>query len=137
MNGGEWSDIVSWVNDRWTGKAGWAPEQAIAYFDDLEQFAIEDVWSAMFTLYNRGLEFAPNGSMITAAATDARRAAAEQERYLRLPEPVEEVAAGGWLGFIDRKYGEPLTPTTALERLHADRTDCRNPHCDIHAAVTS
>lgn len=61
MTNTEWLEIVEWVGDRFKS---WTPDQAVAFYDDLHQHNAEDVWDALYRLYDKGLEFAPNGSQL-------------------------------------------------------------------------
>ena len=129
MNNTEWTEIVAWVEARYP--KAWAAEQNVAYFDDLNGFDISDVWSALFTLYDRGSDFAPTGSKLKAAAMDERRASALRDRYdtVALPEPVTR-PIGSWL---EKWYpDETVTWTEHIRRVHADGYPCQSRLCDIH-----
>ena len=131
MNPEEWDKVVDWVNARFP--KGWGPEQDVAYYEDLEEFDASDVWSAVFTLYDRGTEFAPKGSTIRAAAIDERRASALRERYDNpgLPEPVEkEQDVPGWFGHL--YPGETVDGAEHVRRWHRKLGPCGSRYCDIH-----
>lgn len=132
----EWIELVEWVNTRYPDRP-WRAEQAVAYFYDLEEMSIGDVWSGLFALYEAGRAFAPTGSELLAATREAARRAAREEHYRTggraLPEeaydPKAEVT---WAEFSTRRFGEELTPGEVIARMHASRTDCRSTTCDIH-----
>ena len=129
MNNEEWDEIVAWVNSRYPN--GWKAEQNVAYYDDLARFDISDVWSALFTVYGRGLGFPPNGSQIMAQIAIDVKGKAEQARYDRpaLPEPVT-MPVDSWL---TKWYpDETVSWTEHIRLVHATRR-CESRFCDIHS----
>lgn len=131
MNNAEWDKVVEWVNARY--QKGWKSEHDVAYFDDLHDFDISDVWSALFTIYDKGSDFAPTGSRLKAAAIEERRASALRDRYdtVSLPEPVTR-PIGSWL---EKWYPEETVSWTEhIRRVHKTKGPCGSRMCDIHAA---
>jgi len=129
MNATEWAEVVEWVADRFPDSQ-WHAEQAVAFFYDLEGFDASDVWAGVIKLYNEGRRFAPNGSELVAATRDERRAEALRDRYRGAPElPAGEMS---WKEYTERRFGAHLSAEVVIRQLHAERTDCSSPVCDIH-----
>ena len=133
MNADQWEEIVEWVEERFPDTQ-WLPEQVTVYYQDLKDFDVSDVWSGLFTLYDKGRDFAPNGSQLKAAAGDERKASALRDRYDNpaLPEPVTEVRkpVGSWL---EKWYpDETVSWTEHIRRVHAKGKPCKSRLCDIH-----
>ena len=71
MTPGEWDDILTFVEEQWPGQ--WRPQQAISYYRQLADFDAVDVWGALQKLYDKGRDFAPNGSILKSATLEERR----------------------------------------------------------------
>lgn len=131
----QWSELVEWIGARFPDKP-WAAEQAVAYFYDLEDYDASDVWSGLFALYDAGQRFAPNGSQLVAAARAERRRTAIDDLYRKsdraLPADAEDSKPVEWGDYSQRRFGEVLTPTQVVARIHAESTKCKNTDCDIH-----
>lgn len=113
MSPEEWGNIVAWVDERFPG--GWRPEQAVAYFRDLEEFDSSDVWAAVYSTYEKGREFAPNGSVLRSAALAERARDARREYRPELPEPdVEKISLAD---YTTRRFGEVLSAQEMIERI--------------------
>jgi hypothetical protein len=129
MTGDQWQEVVEWIADRFPDSQ-WHAEQAVAYFFDVEAFDATDVWSAVFALYEKGLTFAPTGSQLLAGAYAERRETAMRDRYRGLPDTMPTQVT--WDEYTINRFGERQSPMEVIRRLHAERTDCTNPGCDIH-----
>lgn len=90
MTNNEWLEIIEWVDARFN--RGWTPDQAVAYFDDLHSHQAEDVWDALYRLYDRGLEFPPNGSQMRKEVSEVVRGRMERAKWdaQGLPVPTKE-----------------------------------------------
>lgn len=129
MTPDEWQAIVEWIDQRFT--KGWHPEQAVAYYEDLERFDASDVWSALYYLYDQGRDFPPTGSKLRARTLTELQMAAERDRYdhVALPEPA--VPGDGF--FATLYPGERVSGMEHIRRWHAKhQPNCTNPACDIH-----
>ena len=135
MTTGEWLEIVEWIGDRFPDKS-WAPEQALAYYADLKSFPAEDIWQAIHVLYEDGQRWAPNGSQLLAEAIKAKRIAARPDRQA-LPESTEEHDPNRFTEWVTKTFGEKLSGTAIVERLHSEQKPCNNPACEIHYAKTT
>ena len=133
MTPDEWGEIVEWVGDRFPNNP-WVAETAVAYFYDLEQFDVSDVWTGLHHLYEEGQSFAPTGSQMLMATRKLRRRYAFTERLepTALPEPKGDV----WSVWAKEKFGEDLTAIEMIERLHKESTECNSPSCSGHVKVT-
>lgn len=111
MTTDEWLEIVNWVGDRFKP---WTVDQATAYGIDLKSYNPEDVWDALYRLYDRGLEFAPNGSQLRKETTVVVRERLERARYESRglpPSAAEDQRWGAWrdrLGYTNMSFGEAV-----------------------------
>ncbi len=124
----EWDELVEWVTARFPNDP-WRAENAVAYFYDLEQYDVGDVWAGLMSLYETGQRFAPNGSQLVAAIIDVRRRAARRAAY-RLP--ADTGVPMSWEDYSQRRFGETLTPTQVVERVHMSLPACGNETCGLH-----
>jgi hypothetical protein len=129
MTGVEWAEMVEWVEARFPDTS-WNPEQAVAYFYDLQKHDAADVWAGLFHLYEQGTRFAPTGSSILAATLEQVRTQARQDVYRALPEARGHGIT--WQDYTKLRFGEPMTAWEAIKQIHGERTDCTNPRCDVH-----
>lgn len=130
----QWSELVEWIGVRFPDKP-WAAEQAVAFFYDLEGYDASDVWAGLFSLYDAGQRFAPNGSQLVAAARVEQRRTAIDDLYRKsdraLPADVEAAEPVEWGDYSQRRFGEVLTPTQVVARIHLERAPCNTTTCDI------
>jgi len=131
MTGDEWMEIVDWVNARFP-HSPWHPEQAVAYFQDLNEYDPTDVWQALHGWYAQGQTYAPGGSVLVAAVRTLRRRNALDEQMRQLPEDVGEVIR--WSDYAERRFGERLSWSEAIPRIHAER--CRDESCGCRAEIS-
>ena len=132
MSPDQWGEIVEWVGDRFPNKP-WNAETAVAYFYDLEQFDVTDVWAGLHHLYEEGQAFAPTGSQLLYTTRKLRRESAFTERYEAKALPA---ATGSvWSVWAKEKFGEDLTAIEMIERLHRESTTCKSSSCPFHAKV--
>lgn len=96
MTGAEWTEIVRWVNDRFTH--GWTLDKATAYHQDLDGYLPEDVFDALYRIYDRGVEFPPNGGQLRKEATEVvrERMARAKLEARGLSAPTEDYGWGSW-----------------------------------------
>ena len=130
MNADQWIEIVEWVGDRFPNDP-WNADTATAYFYDLEQFDVSDVWSGVFYLYEEGQSFAPNGSQMLHATRKLRRRSAFTE--LLEPRALPISSSGIWSVWAEKRFGEKLTAIEMIERLHRESTKCNSKSCPFHA----
>ena len=125
----EWIEIVDWIGKRFPDHP-WAAEQALAFYDDLAEFDASDVWSGLYSLYEEGQRFAPNGSQLLKAARSERRREARPDQNA-LPETTEDRVSDVWRKVSETKFGEVVSFQEAIERIHAERP-CKTRTCPIH-----
>ena len=115
----EWIEIVGWVNDRFT--PGWTVDKATAYGQDLKDYNAEDTWDAVYRLYDRGLEYPPNGSQLKAETTEVVRQRLERAKWevqgLPPPDQREDLTWATWRELIG--YSS-MTLEQAAEKRHAE-----------------
>jgi len=129
MDAAEWAEMVEWVEARFPDSA-WHPEQAVAYFYDLQDRDASDVWAGLFHIYEQGSSFAPTGSQLLAATIEQVKLQARQDVYRALPESRGRSVT--WEEYTKLRFGESLTAWEVIRRVHGEQTDCTNPACDIH-----
>ncbi len=129
----QWTELVEWIGARFPERP-WAAEHAVAYFYDLEDYDASDVWSGLYTLYEAGQRFAPNGSQLVAAARVEQRRAAIDDLYRQsdraLPEVADTVPVE-WGDYSQKRFGEVLTPTEVVVRIHRERSPCKTTTCSV------
>ena len=111
----DWLEIVEWIDQRFT--RGWTPDQAVAYYDDLKQWKAEDIWDALYRLYDRGLQFPPNGSELRSEVKDVVRDRMERARYESQGLPAPTNKGMGWADWHER-LGLPERWQDAVELAH-------------------
>lgn len=129
MEAGEWAEVVEWVEARFPDSA-WKPEQAVAYFYDLNTHDASDVWAGLFHIYEKGSSYAPTGSQILAATIEQVKQQARQDVYRALPE--ERGHGITWQDYTKLRFGEELSAWEVIKRVHKERSDCTNAACDVH-----
>jgi len=134
MTPDEWGEIVEWVGARFPNNP-WVADTAVAYFYDLEQFDVSDVWSGLHYLYEKGQAFAPTGSQLLYTTRKIRRKGAFTE--LLEPKALPPVESGVWSVWAKKRFGEDLTGTELIERIHKESTKCNSKSCPYHAKVTT
>lgn len=133
MTPDQFDELVDWVDARWPAKP-WHPEQAVAYFDDLARFDPTDVWAAMYGLYEKGMAFAPNGSQIVQAAIAEQRLSKRPDLQA-LPAP-DRRDPTSWDKFSERRFGEVVSGSEAIRRIHAQQKTCGSTRCEVHHPET-
>ncbi len=134
MNADQWDEIVGWLAKRYPDSQ-YTAEDVIVIFEDLHDFDPSDVWSAIFWFHEQGRSFPPNASMLLSRAIEERQKTAREEMY-RAPEergkPLPEPEPIEWSTYTMKHFGEDLTPTEVVARIHADMRPCNTKTCDIH-----
>lgn len=137
MSPEEWQEIVEETEKRWPDD--WTPEQAVAYYQDLKDFDVIDVWAAWHKLNATGLYKAPQGSMLLSGTIQERRESAQRDRWNRPKlEPGEEQTIT-WTIYSTEVYGMPVGFKEAIRLEHAKipASLCAGlrrakPYCDVH-----
>lgn len=128
----EWLEIVSWVNDRFT--PGWTVDRAAAFGVDVKAYNAEDVWDAVYRLYDRGLEYPPNGSQLLAETGEVVRQRMQQAKWdaQGLPPPAER-EDGTWTTWREMIGYAGLTLDEAIQTRHGQLYPKGCPHdaCDV------
>ncbi len=120
----QWTDLVEWVTDKFVDTQ-WTPEQAVECFYDLEGFDVADIWAALYRLYETGQRTAPDSKQLAAEVREQARADAKVGYNDEVPVVV------GWGAYSMKRFGEVLTPTGTVERIHMERGPCATSTCDI------
>lgn len=131
MTTDEWIELVDWVNDRF--QPGWTVDRAAAYGFDLKEHSAEDVWDALYRLYDKGLEYPPNGSQLKKGTVEVIRARMERAKWDRQGLPAPQKTGQGWnvwrtqLGYAGLTFGE------AVEAAHVRLFSggCPYPGCGL------
>jgi len=123
-------EVVDWVAARFPDSQ-WHPEQAVAYYHDLERFDAEDLWAAIYKWYEgRGHEYAPTGSALLYLVKDEQRSRA---RYAELPaESTGDVVS--WSEYAKRRFGRELSWSEAIPLIHAEQ--CRDESCGCRGGIS-
>jgi len=125
----EWEELVRWVSARFPNDP-WHAENAVAYFYDIQQYDVSDVWAGLMRLYEKGQRFAPNGSQLIAATIDEQHKTARDAAYDSLP--ADASAPISWETYVTMRFGELLTPAEVIDRIHQSLPVCGNVTCGLH-----
>lgn len=131
MTGAEWAEVVEWVDARFA--APWPIERARAYAQDLADYQAEDVWDALYRLYDRGLEFPPNGSQLRKETVEVVRARIERARLERQGLPADTSEDMTWEAWRDRIGYGGMTVEEATKESHRRQhpNGCPFVGCDV------
>lgn len=131
MEPNEWTEIITWLDERFP--RGWTPDQAVAFFADLSDYAAEDVWDALYRIYDRGIAYPPTGSELkketTLVVRDRIQRARDEARGLN-PGDLED---GSWKTW-GPKLGWEGSLDEAVKSRHAALypKGCPFSECDVH-----
>ena len=118
ISGSDFLEMVEWINDRFT--PGWTPDRAAAYAKDLKAYKPEDIWDAIYRLYDRGLEYAPTGSQVKKEVT-----VVVKDRMMRARQEAQGLPAMsntdmGWRAWRARLGYSGMTFQQAIEKRHQE-----------------
>ncbi len=135
MNAKDWDDIVGFVAKRYPDNQ-YTAEDTIVMFEDLHNFDASDVWSAMNHYHEEGREFPPNASLMLSRSIDERQKTAREDMYRGTPEergkPLPAPEPIDWSEYAMKRFGEAMSFTDVIARIHAEMRPCNTKTCDIH-----
>ncbi len=134
MNADQWDEIVGWYADRYPDSQ-YTAEDVIVIFEDLKDFDISDVKLAVKWFHEKGSGFPPNASMLLSRAIEERQKTAREEMY-RAPEergkPLPEPEPIEWSDYAVKRFGEEMSFTDVVARIHREMRPCNTKTCDVH-----
>lgn len=128
-------EMIDFVAKRYPDNQ-WTAEDVVAIFADLKDFDASDVWSAMNHYHESGREFPPNASLLLARSIEERQKTAREEMYRGTPEgrgkPLPEPEPIEWSDYAVKRFGEEMSFTDVVARIHREMRPCNTKTCDIH-----